>query len=80
MIPLGRIELISEAAKLVSLSFRLFGNILVGGILLLLLVDVFAFVIPVPIMLFELFVAVLQAGIFALLTLIYVKLATEELH
>lgn len=79
-IPLGVIELISEAAKLVSLSFRLFGNILVGGILLLLVAHTMHFVAPVPVMLFEVFVALLQAGIFALLTLIYVKLAIDEPH
>lgn len=79
-IPLGLIELVSEAAKLVSLAFRLFGNILVGSILLLLVINVSAFVIPVPIMLFEIFVAFLQAGIFALLTLIYVKLAADAPH
>jgi F-type H+-transporting ATPase subunit a len=79
-IPLGVIELISEAAKLVSLSFRLFGNMLVGGILLLLVSQVAHFVIPVPVILFEIFVAFLQAGIFALLTLIYVRLAIDEPH
>lgn len=79
-IPLGLIELISESAKLVSLSFRLFGNVLVGGILMLLIAHSVHFVAPVPIMLFEIFVAFLQAGIFALLTLIYVKLAIAEPH
>lgn len=79
-IPIGLIELVSEAAKLVSLSFRLFGNILVGGILLLLVSHAFHFVAPVPVMLFEIFVAFLQAGIFSLLTLIYVKLAIDEPH
>lgn len=79
-IPLGLIELISEAAKLVSLSFRLFGNMLVGGILLLLVSQMAHFIAPVPIILFEIFVAFLQAGIFALLTLIYVKLAIDEPH
>ncbi|MFW0871040.1 MAG: F0F1 ATP synthase subunit A [Patescibacteria group bacterium] len=79
-IPLGLIELVSEAAKLVSLSFRLFGNILVGGILLLLVSHTVHFILPVPLILFEIFVAFLQAGIFALLTIIYVKLATDEPH
>ena len=80
MLPLGLIEIISELAKLVSLSFRLFGNVLVGGILLLLLSHIFHYFLPVPVLLFEIFVAVLQASIFAMLTLIYVKLATDEPH
>ena len=79
-IPIGIIELISEAAKLVSLSFRLFGNILVGGILLLLLAQVSHFIVPIPVMLFEIFVAFLQAGIFSILTLFYVKMAIDEPH
>ena len=79
-IPVGIIELISEAAKLISLSFRLFGNILVGGILLLLLAQVSHFIVPIPVMLFEIFVAFLQAGIFSILTLFYIKMAIDEPH
>lgn len=79
-IPLGIIELISEFAKMFSLSFRLFGNIFAGGILLLLVGSVSHYLLPVPIMLFEVFIAFLQAGIFALLTLVYVKLSVSEPH
>jgi len=79
-LPIGIIELISEAAKLVSLSFRLFGNVLVGGILLLLLAEVSHFILPIPVMFFEIFVAVLQAGIFSILTLFYIKMAIDEPH
>ncbi len=79
-IPLGLIELVSEFAKMFSLSFRLFGNIFAGGILLLLAGSLTHFFLPVPVMLFEIFVAFLQAGIFALLTLVYVKLSVSEPH
>ncbi len=79
-IPLGIIELISEIAKLISLSFRLFGNILVGMILLLLILKVGHYFIPLPVILFEIFVAVLQASIFSILTLFYVKMAISEPH
>lgn len=79
-IPLGLIELVSEFAKMFSLSFRLFGNIFAGGILLLIAGSVTHYVLPVPVMLFEIFVAFLQAGIFALLTLVYVKLSVSEPH
>jgi len=79
-IPLGIIELVSEIAKMFSLSFRLFGNIFAGGILLLLAGQLTHFLLPVPIMLFEIFVAFLQAGIFALLTIVYVKLSVSEPH
>jgi F-type H+-transporting ATPase subunit a len=77
---LGLIELISEIAKLVSLSFRLFGNILVGGILLMLLASVAHYFLPLPILFFELFVAILQATLFAVLTLFYIKMAISEPH
>ncbi len=79
-IPFGLIELISEIAKLVSLSFRLFGNILVGGILLLLILQVSHYVIPLPVIFFEIFVAFLQATLFAVLTLFYIKMAISKPH
>jgi F-type H+-transporting ATPase subunit a len=77
---LGLIELISEIAKLISLSFRLFGNILIGGILLMLLSSVAHYFLPLPILFFEFFVAILQATLFAVLTLFYVKMAISEPH
>ena len=80
LIPLGIIELISEVAKVISLSFRLFGSMLVGGILLLLVSHTAHILVPVPVILFEIFVAFLQAFIFSLLTLVYVKLAIEKPH
>ena len=79
-IPIGLLELISESAKMVSLAFRLFGNMLIGGILLLLAGQVSHYLLPVPVLLFEVFVAILQAGIFSVLVLMYIKLATEEPH
>ena len=79
-LPIGFIELVSEFAKMFSLSFRLFGNIFAGGLLLLLAGSVTHVFLPIPIIFFEIFVAFLQAGIFALLTLVYVKLAVTEPH
>ncbi len=81
----GLIELISELARLISLSFRLFGNIFAGEIIVLLAITLQAIVFewikipfpfPVPIMLFEMGVGVLQAAVFAMLTLFFVKQAT----
>ena len=77
---LGLMELVSEIAKIVSLSFRLFGNILVGGILLLILGSLTHYFLPLPILFFEIFVAVLQASLFSILTLFYVKMAISEPH
>jgi len=77
---IGIIELLSELARLISFSFRLFGNIFAGKMLLLVALFFVPFVLPVPLMAFELFVGLIQAFIFAILTLFFVKLAIEEPH
>ena len=76
----GLIELMSELVRLVSFSFRLFGNIFAGEVLLGVLAVFVPYIIPVPMMMFELFVGFVQAGIFALLTLLFIKLAIIEPH
>lgn len=77
---IGVIELFSEIARLVSFSFRLFGNIFAGKTLILVAIFFIPFVAPVPLLAFELFVGFIQAFIFAILTLFFVKLAIEEPH
>ena len=75
---LGLIELISELAKLVSLSFRLFGNLYAGEVLL----TVFGTLLPVfvplsgPFYLLEVFVGLIQAFVFAMLTIVFIKIAS----
>jgi len=74
----GLLELVSEMARIISLSFRLFGNIFAGTIVLAifaLLLPIVGGVVFIP---FELFVAFLQAFIFALLTLVFLQIATSE--
>ncbi len=77
---LGLIELISELARLISFSFRLFGNIFAGKTLLLVAMFFVPYVLPVPIYAYELFVGLIQAAVFAILTLFFIKLAIEEPH
>ncbi len=77
---LGLIELISELARLVSFSFRLFGNIFAGKTLLLVAMFFVPYILPVPIYAYELFVGLIQAAVFAILTLFFIKLAIEEPH
>lgn len=74
----GIIEFISELVRLVSFSFRLFGNIFAGEVLLAVIAFFLPVFVPVPFMLFELFVGLVQAGIFAILTLFFIKLAITE--
>jgi F-type H+-transporting ATPase subunit a len=76
----GIIELISEIGRLVSFSFRLFGNIFAGKVLLTVAIFFVPFILPIPILAFEFFVGLMQAGIFAFLTLIFIKLAVAEPH
>lgn len=76
----GIIELISEIARLISFSFRLFGNIFAGKVLILVIMFFVPFILPVPVMMFEVFVGFIQATIFALLTLFFIKIAIAEPH
>ncbi len=76
----GLLEIIGNLARLVSLSFRLFGNILAGEVLIGVIVFFVPLLVPLPFMLFELFVGFMQAAIFALLTLFFIKLSIEEPH
>ena len=76
----GLIELLSEVARLVSFSFRLFGNMFAGKTLILVAMFFVPLILPVPLMLYEVFVGFIQASIFSLLTLFFVKLAISEAH
>ncbi len=77
---IGIIDLVSEIARLISFSFRLFGNIFAGEVLIVVISYFVPYVLPVPLMLFEVFVGFIQAAIFALLTLFFIKLAITEAH
>ena len=77
---IGIIELFSELARLVSFSFRLFGNIFAGKTLIVIAIFFVPFLVPVPLLAFEMFVGFIQAFIFAVLTLFFIKLAVEEPH
>jgi F-type H+-transporting ATPase subunit a len=67
----GLFELVLEPFKIVSLTFRLLGNIFGGGVLLLVVISLVAFLVPVPLYAFELFVGAIQAYVFFILTLVF---------
>lgn len=73
----GVIELISELVRLISFSFRLFGNIFAGKVLVLVIMLFVPLILPVPFLAFETFVGFIQAAIFAMLTLFFTKIAIE---
>ncbi len=74
---MGPIHLISELSRLISLSMRLFGNVFAGEVLMLVLLVIGPFVLFMAIGL-ELLFGLVQALVFALLTMTYVVLATVE--
>jgi F-type H+-transporting ATPase subunit a len=73
---IGIIELISEIARILSFSFRLFGNIFAGEVLLLVMPTFLPLLLPLPFLGLELFVGLIQAFIFAVLTLAFMTQAT----
>jgi len=72
----GIVEIIGELAKIASLSFRLFGNIFAGEVLLASMSAIMAFAVPIPFLFLEVIVGLIQALIFAMLVLIYVTIST----
>lgn len=76
----GILEFIAELAKILSFSFRLFGNIFAGEVLLLIVMTLVPLLAPVPFFGLELFVGFIQALVFAILTLIFLKITTERVE
>ncbi len=85
----GLIEIISEVAKFISLSLRLFGNVFAGEVLLTVLASLVALFIPLPFIGLELLVGFIQSLVFSMLVLVYIATAImptapehghEELH
>jgi F-type H+-transporting ATPase subunit a len=76
----GLLELLQELTKFITFSFRLYGNISAGEMVLGTLPTLSAlaaFVVPVPFLALEILVAVIQGMIFALLTMAFMTILTE---
>ncbi len=76
----GILELISEIAKIISFAFRLFGNIFAGEVLLTVMAFLFPFILPLPFLGLEVFVGFIQALVFVMLSLVFLRLATSHEH
>lgn len=74
----GLIEFVGEFTKILSLSFRLFGNIFAGEVLLLSMSAILAYGLPLPFMFLEVFVGLIQALIFPVLVLVYFTIASQD--
>ncbi len=74
----GLLEIISETAKIISFSFRLFGNLFAGTVLLFVMTFLIPLFLVLPFYGLEVFVGFIQAFIFAVLTLIFLVLAVSH--
>ena len=75
----GLLELISEVSKILSFAFRLFGNMFAGIVLVAIVAGLLGkiSILPAMIMMFELFVGVIQAFVFGMLTMVFMAQATQ---
>ena len=75
----GLLEIISEFAKILSFTFRLFGNMFAGVVLVAVVASLLGkiSILPSMIMMFELFVGVIQAFVFGMLTMVFMAMATQ---
>lgn len=74
------VELLEMVTRPLSLAIRLFANIFAGEILVSIALAASAYFAPLPVMLFEILVAFIQATVFMMLTIAYVGSATGEEH
>ena len=76
----GILEFISEIAKIISFSFRLFGNVFAGEVLLVVIAFLAPYLAPLPFLFLEIFVGFVQALVFAMLTMVFISIAAAEHH
>jgi F-type H+-transporting ATPase subunit a len=74
----GLLEIIGELSRTISFTFRLFGNIFAGEVLLMVIAFLLPFGAPIPFLGLELFVGVVQGLVFSLLTLVFLKIAVTS--
>lgn len=79
-IVMALVEILEMITRPLSLAIRLFANIFAGEILVSIALGAFAYFLPLPIMLFEILVAFIQATVFMMLTIAYISSATGEEH
>lgn len=74
---IGLLDIVSEFAKVFSLSLRLFGNMFAGELLMALLLGAFALVVPTVLLAMSLLVGLVQAVVFGALTTAYYTMAVQ---
>jgi F-type H+-transporting ATPase subunit a len=76
----GILEFVNEITKLFSFSFRLFGNIFAGERIMTTMYALFPLVLPLPFMALEIMVALVQAVVFSMLTMVFMHIMTDKSH
>src|SRR3989344_4215296 len=74
----GLIEIVGEFAKIASLSFRLFGNVFAGEVLLVSMAALVGYIIPIPFLFLEILVGLIQALIFSILLVVYFTIGATD--
>lgn len=72
----GLLEIVSEFSRILSFAFRLFGNIFAGEVLLAVIAFLIPLIVPLPFIGLELFVGIIQALVFSMLTAVFLNMAT----
>ncbi len=74
------IELVSHLARPLSLSVRLFGNIMGEDLVVAIILLLVPFLVPLPVFVLMIFTSIIQTLVFVMLSMIYIQLAMEEAH
>jgi len=77
---IGILEIISEISKILSFSFRLFGNIFAGEVLMVVVATLVPVLASTPFLFLEVFVGLIQALVFSMLSAVFLSAATEKHH
>ena len=72
----GILELVSEFSKIISFTFRLFGNIFAGEVLITVMTFLVPVIAPMPFYALEIFVGVIQGLVFMMLATVFINMAT----
>jgi len=74
------IELIGHLSRILSLSFRLFGNIMGEDLAIIILTLLVPYLVPLPMMFLQVFTSFIQTLVFIMLTMMYIVGSLEEAH
>lgn len=77
-IVLGLLDIISEIARVLSMSFRLFGNVFAGEVMIGVMTGLVTYVIPMPFMFLSAFSGIVQAFVFSILSLNFMAMITRS--